>query len=379
MIMVMENIEANQYPNKGRQVGIDLAKCLAIIFMIIMHTLMHFDADENSTFYQIYDLIFGSILAAPVFMTAMGVGLAYSSKSTPKKIIFRGINIFIIAFILNVVRVIPKFIIAGVEKDSELLFISVFYNSICGDILVFAGLALILFGLLKIAKLKDYMILLIAVIFSLLVTLIPVFVTNNVIFNFLSGLLFPTMYGKDVNMVFPIMSWFIFPAFGYWFGNQLKKTSKPNLFYLVTGLVGAIIGVTGFILEDYLTFGFVGITTEMAFYGMKIYDALFCLGTTLALFALCHYISKISPLKLQKGYISMSNSLNLNYIIHYLIVNYISIPLTYYYGVIPLYAMLLVAVGIIIISTTLSILLKGYIKKKVSEDPHSLWRFINAA
>ncbi len=33
----MENIEANQYPNKGRQVGIDLAKCLAIIFMIIMH------------------------------------------------------------------------------------------------------------------------------------------------------------------------------------------------------------------------------------------------------------------------------------------------------------------------------------------------------
>ena len=226
----MENIEANQYPNKGRQVGIDLAKCLAIIFMIIMHTLMHFDADENSTFYQIYDLIFGSILAAPVFMTAMGVGLAYSSKSTPKKIIFRGINIFIIAFILNVVRVIPKFIIAGVENASELLFTSVFYNSICGDILVFAGLALIIFGLLKLMKLKDYMILLIAVIFSLLVTLIPVFVTNNVVLNFLSGLLFPTMYGKDVNMVFPIMSWFIFPAFGYWFANQLKKTNKPKVY-----------------------------------------------------------------------------------------------------------------------------------------------------
>ena len=75
----------------------------------------------------------------------------------------------------------------------------------------------------------------------------------------------------------------------------------------------------------------------------------------------------------------MSNSLNLNYIIHYLIVNYIAIPLTYYYGVIPLCAMLLVAVGIIIISTTLSILLKGYIKKTINEDPHSLWRFINAA
>ena len=30
--MDMNNIEAYQYPIKGRQVGIDLAKCLAIIF-----------------------------------------------------------------------------------------------------------------------------------------------------------------------------------------------------------------------------------------------------------------------------------------------------------------------------------------------------------
>ena len=38
--MDMNNIEANQYPIKGRQVGLDLAKCLAIIFMIIMHKFL---------------------------------------------------------------------------------------------------------------------------------------------------------------------------------------------------------------------------------------------------------------------------------------------------------------------------------------------------
>lgn len=33
----MTNNLVNTMPNKGRQVGIDLAKCLAIIFIIIMH------------------------------------------------------------------------------------------------------------------------------------------------------------------------------------------------------------------------------------------------------------------------------------------------------------------------------------------------------
>ena len=88
----MENVETNQFPNKVRQVGIDLAKCLAIIFMVIIHTMAQFGVDPESTFYIVFDIIFGSILAAPVFMIAMGVGLAYSNKANPKHIIFRGIN-----------------------------------------------------------------------------------------------------------------------------------------------------------------------------------------------------------------------------------------------------------------------------------------------
>ena len=46
----MENAETNQFPNKVRQVGIDLAKCLAIIFMVIIHTMAQFGVDPESTF-----------------------------------------------------------------------------------------------------------------------------------------------------------------------------------------------------------------------------------------------------------------------------------------------------------------------------------------
>lgn len=374
----MENVETNQFPNKVRQVGIDLAKCLAIIFMVIIHTMAQFGVDPESTFYIVFDIIFGSILAAPVFMIAMGVGLAYSNKANPKHIIFRGINIFILGFIFNIVRTLPSFIIAGIEGDLELLFVAVYFDCLCGDILQFAGLAFILFGLLRLLKLKDYVILAISVIFSLLATFFPVFITDNVIVDFFVGLFYPTTYGEYVIMTFPLMSWFIFPCFGYWFGNLLKKTNKPNFFYLITGIIGAIISITGFLFADRFDFGFAGAPSEIAFYGMQFYDAFFCIGASVGLFALCHFICKISPLKLQNGYFTMSNSLNLIYIIHWLIIYWIAVPLTYYVGYLPLYAILLISLGIIIAATILGILLKAHIKNKMKENPNTLWRFVNA-
>ena len=74
----------------------------------------------------------------------------------------------------------------------------------------------------------------------------------------------------------------------------------------------------------------------------------------------------------------MSNSLNLIYIIHWLIIYWIAVPLTYYVGYLPLYAILLISLGIIIAATILGILLKAHIKNKMKENPNTLWRFVNA-
>ena len=374
----MEKVIENKLPNEGRQIGIDLAKCLAIIFMITIHCLMEFDADTTTTFYKVVDIVFGSILAAPVFMTAMGVGLAYSKKNSPKQIIFRGINIFLLGFLLNFIRVIPDYIIAGVERDSSLLFKTVFYETFCGDILPFAGLALILFGLLKLAKFNEYHILLTGLVLSLIGTFIPLFITDNIILNILAGQFFITQYVDDVTMAFPILSWFIFPCFGYWYGMQLKKANNPNYFHLIVGGIGSIIAIVGFILSSHFGFGFVGQPSDVTFYGLKCYDALFCLGAAFGLFGLCHFITKISPMKLNNCYSKMSDALNLIYMIHWPLILYISLPTTYYGIYYPLYSILLIDLGIIIVATTAGILLKSYIRKKTSENPHTLWRYVNA-
>lgn len=374
----MEKDENRRLPNEGRQIGIDLAKCFAIIFMVIIHCLMEFEADSSATAYQIFDITCGSILAAPVFMTAMGVGLAYSKKSDPKKIIFRGLHLLFLNYFINLLMCIPNYIIAGVENNYELLFSTVFYKNLGGDILAFAGLTLILFGLLKLTKIKDYYILLIGIILSLVATFIPIFVTNNIILENFTGLFFLSKCNTESSVAFPLISWFICPAFGYWYGNLLKKSTNPNYFHLIFGIIGTVIAVVGFILCYVYKFGFAGNYSEDLFYGMKIFDSALCISAAVGFFGLCHFISKLFNEKLVKGVSTMSNALNLIYIIHWILIAYITTP-TIHYGVIyPVYSILLIAVGIIITATTLGILLKGYIKKKTLENPGTLWRIINA-
>lgn len=374
----MDNSRSEQYPNAGRQIGIDLAKCLAILFMVGIHCLMEFGADETNPFYYYFDLIFGSILAAPVFMTAMGIGVAYSRKSTAKQLIARGGNILVLAYLLNIVRVLPNYIIAGALNDLDLLFEAVFIHTPCGDILAFAGISLILFGVMRACKLKDYWVLTVGIVFSLAATFLPLATTDNVFLNAFSGLFTITAYNGRITMVFPLLSWFIFPCFGYWYGNRLKNSNNPNHFHLIFLLIGAVIAITGFTFESNIGFGFAYDFTAHGFYGMKIYDAVFCIGAAIGFFALCHFLSIVSSKKLQQGYITMSNALNLIYLIHWVIILWITLPLDYYGIYPPLWGCILIAIGIAIVATTLGILLKRHIKKKMTDNPNSLWRFVNA-
>ncbi len=374
----MDSNVTQEFPNQGRQLGIDLAKCLSISFMVIVHCLKQFGVDPSLPFYQYFDLIFGSILAAPVFMTAMGVGLAYSRRSSPSQFIFRGINILILGYLLEFVRVWPRYVIAGVNLDLDLLFTAVFINSLGGDILQFAGLALILFGLLRLAKLKDYWILAVGVALSLVTTFVPLLVSDQILLVNFVGLFAISTYKDMVTVAFPVLSWFIFVGFGYWYGNRLKNSHNTVKFHLICGGIGAVIAITGFTISSLYGFGAIGANDETAFYGMKIYDAIFCLGACVGFFALCHFISLISPKLLQKGYINMSNGLNLIYMIHWPMILYISLPLEYYGIFLPLWSVLLIGIGIIITATIAGVALKNHIKKKTGENPHSLWRYVNA-
>ena len=73
----MSDLFSKEKVNTGRQVELDIAKALAIIFMIFLHTVMVVKG-FNYSLTPAYDFIVSNVLgrprAAPVFMFCMGVG-----------------------------------------------------------------------------------------------------------------------------------------------------------------------------------------------------------------------------------------------------------------------------------------------------------------
>ena len=72
--------------NLGRQKELDIAKGIAVIFMVLCHGLeiMSWFFDPEISYeisYFILDVVLGGSFAAPVFMFCMGLSFAYSRKS----------------------------------------------------------------------------------------------------------------------------------------------------------------------------------------------------------------------------------------------------------------------------------------------------------
>ena len=96
----MESVFNREKVNTGRQYNLDLLKTLAIVAMIICHTVTILSGartDYESEFgYWFADVFLGSYLAvAHAFMFCMGVGFVYSRNKEPKVLLVRGIKIYI--------------------------------------------------------------------------------------------------------------------------------------------------------------------------------------------------------------------------------------------------------------------------------------------
>lgn len=363
--------------NNKRQINIDLAKFFAIIFMIVIHVLMSYVEDFSTGFNYVANSILGGPLSAPVFMVSMGVGFAYTRKQDPNKLIKRGINILVLGYILNMIISLNVYIAifeqAGLEIILDELFTSFFY----GDILQFAGVAMIVFGLLRKFKLNDTIILLIGIALSLISSFVPVINTDSYLLSIICGLFIPVNHSSYLFMVFPLSVWFIFPAFGYWFGNRLKNIINLDKFYLIIGGICLLVASVGIGLEAYYRVFMMG-DIEMEFYFMYTHDALLSIAATIAIYALCHFIVKLLPEKINNGVVTISNSLNIIYMLSWIII--VFTEFTVYSFVDELYGLpvYLVMIGVTALTLVLGVSIKKAILKKLDNKPNSFVKYINA-
>lgn len=232
----MYNIFDKQRVNTGRQIELDIARGLAVIFMIAIHVLGAFSNEEVS-----YSLLgatvntLGGIPAAPVFMFILGAGIVYSKKSDAKTLLKRGLLILIVGYTLNLIQGASIIYWYVITSDPELLSRSI-NNLLMINILQFAGLALMFFSFCKKFQLKNWMIFIIGILFIGSNLFLLTLKTDDPFLAGVSGL----FWGSSNISLYPFLSWIIFPIAGYIFGTYLIRTKNKMKFYLylmVSGLL----------------------------------------------------------------------------------------------------------------------------------------------
>ena len=305
--------------NTGRQTEADLAKFICLIGMVVVHCFDIFVSfsETSSTVQYVFLFVLNSIFGGGTFMFCMGLGLAYTSKDEPEQIISRGIRIFLIGYLLNLACALSYLILL---KD-----VAMFVTYLVGlDILQFAGLALILFGLMKKFRVSDILLGIIAVFLSVTATVIGTVDLGNPAANIICGLFFGSFdYEWLTGGIFPLFNWFIFVAAGYLFAKYVLRrcADKDRLYLRCLIICGAVVVI-------YMTvaipsgLGMMG--SILRFHHIRLYEAFIALAGALLALSVYHFALHIIPAGIQHIIVSVSRSINMIYCCQWVILAWLA-------------------------------------------------------
>lgn len=354
MVTAIKKCFSPEIVNTGRQPELDIAKGLAIIFMIWTHVFEELSPDTEGAFVTLVRNILGGPLAAPVFMICLGIGISFSKKNTPKDLLYRGISLLKIGLLLNLVRyVLPDFIKYALTNDSAYLYDTFALFSV--DILQFAGLAFLFLAAAKKLKLKYPALLLIGVATSLLGMSLRWIETDSYVINQFIGLL----WGTKTATFFPFLNWIIFPISGMAFGLLMQHCRDKKGFYLYMTPLCAGLMIIYLILT--IVYGFM-FTSSGAYYFLGLFDAVFFIIFALMCFAVHYRLLQLFPKVQFKILMRWSKNTNNIFCIHWSIIGWLGIA-KLIFGVpsdLPFWQVTLIAAVILIISDWLAV---WYFKK----------------
>jgi uncharacterized membrane protein len=203
----------------------DLARGLAIVFMIGVHVLWHWGAPETWTtpIGQVISFL-GGPTAAPVFMFLMGASLAFSSRSSFSSLAVRGLWLLWLGYLLNFLRgVLPAYLglSTGVVTADQIAPFTLPWLATTVDVHHMAGLSLIAIAALRMAARPSWVWLALA---AAVVVAGPVLRGLEFGTPVLDGPLTPVLGGAP-NVYYAVVPWIGFPLCGAVFGTFVARAS----------------------------------------------------------------------------------------------------------------------------------------------------------
>jgi len=223
---------------KNRILFIDLARGLAILFMVMVHVL------EEISLENVQDSLFGEILeflggppAAPVFMFLMGTSFVFSARSDLKQGVIRGVKLLALAYLMNFLRgTLPAWITLwlNIWSPQDLAPYTPLNLFTLVDILQFSGLALIILPFVRRYIKKP-------IYWLLLAFAVAVFSPH--LWGRMSGIvpldwLLTLLWGTGDMVAFPVFPWLVYPLCGMAFGVWLLSAENRQHYLRLSALAG---------------------------------------------------------------------------------------------------------------------------------------------
>lgn len=332
--------------NTARQYEIDIARGFAIIFMVWVHVMEEMDSFGSTIPHILVEYVLSEPFAAPVFLTTLGVGLVYSRHTSPKALLDRGINILVLGFLLNIVRFSLPIIWDASLLNEPFPYVAVITWQISVDVLQFAGLTFIYFSFAKRMGWSKSTLVMIAVLCSLLGTLLKGVTVDHYIGKQLLGY----FWASSDETFFPFLTWIIFPTFGYVFGSYWVKCRDKGSFYKLVSPAALILSC-GYIAVC-LIFGLSMYAEGNSYYHMNLLDACFIMMLMVGLFGLHYGLLQVFPRKIFTPLLSLSRNITEVYCIHWVILGFSWVCLKHFFGKtqLPFWELTQYAFAILVIS-----------------------------
>jgi uncharacterized membrane protein len=327
--------------NTGRQFEFDVAKTIAVLFMVIIHVFDNMTTVSimPDSAYYIFINFLGGPMAAPMFMFALGVGMVYTRHSKPKDFAIRGLKLILLGYALNFFRETLLIILANVFSV-ETVYQKDLIDSIGGiDILQFAGVTFLIIAFLKKLKLPQWAMLLTAFLlqgFGIL--MVGRFGTLPKAAQYIFGLLFYT----NEEIAFPALLWLVYPAVGICAGGVLQGIGNKNIFYAKIAIVS-----TGALIALSITAVTLGYDLRECFlssyYIQNLFSSMWILSIVGISISAYYYVSTLIKGKTANFVKFVSANLTVIYIAQWLLITYsiaikelIGLPAFNKYWVIPI-------------------------------------------
>lgn len=316
----MLGIFSKEAMNTGRQIELDLSKGIAIIGMIWTHIVIEL-GDNHQPAQAAVEMIMGGPLAAPLFMICMGVGIGYSRNQEPAYLAKRGLQLFGIGFVLNLLRYgIPQVIRYFILGDSQIID-KLLHDMVNVDILQFAGLAFLAIAFFKKLKLKTWNYLLIAIVSSLLGDVLRYQMTGNLWFDQFLGY----FWGTVEYSYFPFFNWLVFPLVGLVFAEILKHCQDKERFYRYLLPLSALLVVAYYALT--LKYGSMAFS-EGEYYYPGLVDAFFFSQVAFLVFSITYLTRETLFKPVTQLFMRYSRQINDMYCIHWILIGFAGIWLS---------------------------------------------------